>query len=209
MMKAARTASLDGTTDGKKDFMVLPGTHVTHARQGAHRGGHVAHDRRGYQPGPHRSRARRHRRHRARHDREARIALATFDGSGIPTLPFMGKNLMAHLRSNLVFRVPRTAIPGLSATINELQTAALFVKGRATRPNNDLIGRFHLQIAASGGASTVGGEDELFRKIPDVDFYRPAAQLHRHACGLRDPRPGRDGGGGSDQLRRASEPRGP
>ena len=28
MMKAARVASLDGTTDGKKDFMVLPGTHA-------------------------------------------------------------------------------------------------------------------------------------------------------------------------------------
>ena len=28
MMKAARTASLDGTTDGKKDFMVLPDTHA-------------------------------------------------------------------------------------------------------------------------------------------------------------------------------------
>ena len=45
------------------------------------------------------------------------------------------------------------------------------MKGRATRANGDLIGRFHLQIAASGGGSTVGGEDELFRKIPDVDFY--------------------------------------
>ena len=83
----------------------------------------------------------------------------------------MGKNLIAHLRSNLVFRVPRAAIPGLSATTNELQTSALFVKGRATRANGDLIGRFHLQIAASGGGNTVGGEDELFRKVPDVDFY--------------------------------------
>jgi hypothetical protein len=53
----------------------------------------------------------------------------------------------------------------LEAATNELQTAALFVKGRATRANGDLIGRFHLQIAASGGASTIGGEDELFRKI--------------------------------------------
>ena len=44
---------------------------------------------------------------------------------------------------------------------------------------------------------------------PGRRFLRPAAQLHGHACGLRDPRPGRDGGGGSDRLRRASEPRGP
>ena len=139
----------------------------------------------------------------------ARLALASFDGSGLPTLPLMGKNLMAHLRSNLVFRVPRTAIPGLSATINELQTAALFVKGRATRPNGDLLGHFHLQIAASGGGSTVGAEDELFRKVPDVDFLRSAAHLDRHACGHRDPRHRRDGAGGSDQSRRTSEPRGP
>ena len=41
----------------------------------------------------------------------ARLARVSFDGSGIPTLPLMGKNLMAHLRSNLAFRVPRTSIP--------------------------------------------------------------------------------------------------
>ena len=45
------------------------------------------------------------------------------------------------------------------------------MKGRATRANGDLLGRFHLQIAASGGGNTVGGEDELYRKIPDIDFY--------------------------------------
>src|SRR6185436_2368751 len=82
-----------------------------------------------------------------------------------------GKNLMAHLRSNMVFRVPRAAIPGLSATTNELQAAALFVKGRVTRANGDLVGRYHLQITATGGGTTVGSEDELFKKVPDVDFF--------------------------------------
>ena len=101
----------------------------------------------------------------------ARLALASFEGSGLPTLPLIGKNLIAHLRSNLVIRVPRAAISGLSAAANELQTAALFVKGRATRQNGDLIGQFHLQISASGGGNSVGAEDELFRKVPDVDFY--------------------------------------
>ncbi|MGE5306552.1 MAG: family 16 glycoside hydrolase [Alphaproteobacteria bacterium] len=101
----------------------------------------------------------------------ARLALLSFDGTGIPTLPLMGKNLMAHLRSNLVIRVPRSAIPGLSATTNELQSSSLFLKCRATRPNGDLLGHFHLQITATGGGNTVGSEDELFRKIPDVDFY--------------------------------------
>ena len=99
------------------------------------------------------------------------MALASFEGSGLPTLPLIGKNLIAHLRSNLVIRVPGAAISGLSAAANELQTAALFVKGRATRQNGDLIGQFHLQISASGGGNSVGAEDELFRKVPDVDFY--------------------------------------
>ncbi len=101
----------------------------------------------------------------------ARLALVSFDSTGIPTLPLMGKNLLAHLRSNLVIRVPRAAIPGLTAITNELQTSALFVKGRATQPNGDLLGYFHLQISATGGGNTVGAEDELFKKIPDVDFF--------------------------------------
>ena len=101
----------------------------------------------------------------------ARLALVSFDGTSIPTLPLMGKNLIAHVRSNLVFRMPRAAIPGLSPTTNELQTSALFVKGRATAPNGDFLGHFHLQITASGGGNTVGSEDELFRKVPDVDFF--------------------------------------
>ena len=101
----------------------------------------------------------------------ARLALASFEGTGLPTLQLIGKNLIAHLRSNLVIRVPRAAISGLSAAATELQTAALFVKGRATRQNGDLLGRFHLQISASGGGNTVGAEDELFRKVPDVDFF--------------------------------------
>jgi 3-keto-disaccharide hydrolase/GMC oxidoreductase len=83
----------------------------------------------------------------------------------------MGENLIAHLRSNLVVRIPRTAIPGLSASTNELQASALFVKCRAMSNTGQLLGRFHLQISASGGGSTVGAEDELFRKVPDVDFF--------------------------------------
>src|SRR5678810_353187 len=46
-----------------------------------------------------------------------------------------------------------------------------FVKGRFTAPIGD-VGHFHLQITASGGGSNVGSEDELFRKVPDVDFYQ-------------------------------------
>ena len=101
----------------------------------------------------------------------ARLALLSFSGTGIPTLPLMGKNLIGHLRSNLIIRVPRASIARLAATANELQTSALFVKCRAKTANGDLLGHFHIQITATGGGNTVGSEDELFRKVPDVDFF--------------------------------------
>jgi hypothetical protein len=34
-----------------------------------------------------------------------------------------------------------------------------------------VLGHFHLQISATGGGNTGGAEDELFRKIPDIEFY--------------------------------------
>ena len=176
LMKAARTAAAEFTgDDAHKDFMILPGTHVkslstTQTATGGWRVSGVETSN-GFIPlapggvavialGTIES---------------ARLALVSFDGTSIPTLPLMGKNLIAHLRSNMVFRVPRAAIPGLSPTTNELQAAALFVKGRVTRPNGDLVGRFHLQITATGGGTLVGSEDELFRKVPDVDFFEQLA----------------------------------
>jgi hypothetical protein len=172
LMKAARTAASDSHgDDSTKEFMVLPDTHVVSLRttptaagtwritgvdtsngfmESAPAGVAVV---------------------ALGTIESARLALVSFDGSGLPTFPLIGKNLIAHLRSNVVIRVPRTAVPGLSPTVNEVQTAAFFVKCRGTRPNGDLLGRFHLQITATGGGSTVGAEDELFRKIPDVDFF--------------------------------------
>ena len=172
LMKAARTAYCDaGGDDTKKEFMVLPDAHVValrtaHTRFGTWRivgvdtsvgfielaPGGVAVIALGT-------------------IENTRLALLTFAGTGIPTLPLMGKNLLGHVRSNLVIRVPRTANPRLSATTNELQVSALFVKCRAHRANGDLLGHFHLQITATGGGNRVGSEDELFRKIPDIDIF--------------------------------------
>lgn len=79
----------------------------------------------------------------------------------------MGKNLVAHLRSNLTIRVPRTAIAAnLPPTvIPSLQCSALFVKGRA--PNGRT---FHFQITAAGlNKLGVDSEAELFKKIPTLE----------------------------------------
>jgi choline dehydrogenase-like flavoprotein len=98
-----------------------------------------------------------------------RLALLSFNG--MPNYANIGKNLMAHLRSNLQFRIPRKALePQLSPSIKELQSSALFVKGRATRTDGSVIGHFHQQITASGlGFVDSNSEAELFKTIPDLD----------------------------------------
>lgn len=81
-----------------------------------------------------------------------RLALHSF-----PTL-LMGRNLMAHVRSDFTVRVRRSALPPVPGHV---QTAAMLVRGAAPS------GRFHLQVTAS---THVAGSDELlFRMIPDLD----------------------------------------
>ncbi len=73
--------------------------------------------------------------------------------------PLMGRNLMAHLRTDLAFRIRRTALPSSGPLV---QTAALLVRG-ATAGR-----RFHLQLTASTSA---GGSDALlYQMIPDLDI---------------------------------------
>jgi choline dehydrogenase-like flavoprotein len=82
----------------------------------------------------------------------------------------MGHNLMAHLRSNLTIRVPRTAISGLPAVPPALEVSALFVKAKATVGGAERF--MHLQITASGLTATGrDSEAELFKKIPDLDHF--------------------------------------
>lgn len=97
----------------------------------------------------------------------ARLALLSFEG--INNYNLIGQNLMAHLRSNLTIRIPRTSVKGLSAALKSLEASAMFVKGSHDRENGEKA-FFHLQITASGvAAPTTDSEAELFKKIPDYD----------------------------------------
>ncbi|WP_447986856.1 family 16 glycoside hydrolase [Nitrospira sp. Nam74] len=171
LIKAARTAFSDSNgNDATKEFMVLPNTHVLSLRKTPTAsntwrvtGVDTSNGFIELAPGGVAVVA-------LGTIESARLALASFDGTGIPTYPLMGKNLMAHLRSNLVVRVPRAAIKDLPPITNELQTSALFLKC-AAKKNGNIFGYFHLQISATGGGNTAGAEDELFRKVPDIDFF--------------------------------------
>lgn len=79
----------------------------------------------------------------------------------------MGKNLIAHLRSNLTIRIPKAAIAANlpPMTIPSLQVSALLVKGKAANGKT-----YHFQITASG-LSKLGAdsEAELFKKVPTLE----------------------------------------
>ena len=99
-----------------------------------------------------------------------RIALHTLPNSH----GLIGRNLMAHLRSNLTFRVKRSDFGealdlAKHPELHDLQVSALFVKGIHTHIDGQL-GHFHFQITASG-AGTLGtnSEAQLFKKIPNID----------------------------------------
>jgi choline dehydrogenase-like flavoprotein len=87
-----------------------------------------------------------------------RIALHSFPTS------LMGRNLMAHVRSDFTVRVKRSALPTVPAHV---QTAAFLVRG--VTPS----GRFHLQVTAS--THNAGSDELLFRMVPDVEILN--AQL--------------------------------
>lgn len=96
----------------------------------------------------------------------ARLALTSFPL--IANAGLIGQNLMAHLRSNLTIRIPRSALP--AGLPNELQASALFVKGKHTH-GDGTVSHFHLQITAAGlDRPGTDSEAELFKKIPDIDL---------------------------------------
>ncbi len=99
-----------------------------------------------------------------------RLALNTFNESlAWRAAQRMGRNLLAHLRSNMTIRIPVGALTQLPPAASEaLQTSALFVKGRTMVDGEERY--FHLQITASGLSPLgVNSEAELFKKIPDIE----------------------------------------
>jgi choline dehydrogenase-like flavoprotein len=114
------------------------------------------------------------------------LALGTIENTRlarnmVPEKPLIGRNLMAHLRSNLTFRIPR--LPSLDPSslppgtpqeeiqkLRELQISALFVKGIHKHPIDNSKGHYHFQITASGvGELGMNSEAELFKKIPNIE----------------------------------------
>jgi hypothetical protein len=100
-----------------------------------------------------------------------RFALDLFPGHKL-----IGRNFMAHLRSNVVCRVERPAFAELEGR-KDLSVSALFVKGRH-RFNDGSFGHFHVQITASGVSADTdtGSEVELWKKVPDAEFVNAHAQ---------------------------------
>src|SRR3954447_2925048 len=144
LMKAARLSyQRSGDDDVKKRLMVVADCHVTRL---VTEGGRVTRveTQRGAVPVP--------------EGGVVVIAAATLESTRLAQLSFgdvpnaglPGKNLIAHLRSNLTIRVPRTSIAGLAAAVKELQASALFVKGRHQYSQDGSFGHFHLQITAAG-----------------------------------------------------------
>jgi hypothetical protein len=75
----------------------------------------------------------------------------------------MGRNLMAHWRSNIFVRINRNGFDPSNILPPAVQTAALLVRGSTAQ------GKFHLQVTAS--ADRLGNSDALlFRMIPDIDL---------------------------------------
>ena len=88
-----------------------------------------------------------------------RLALLSWPRSG-PEL--MGRNLISHVRSNMYFKVRKSALDPGHTLPNALQAAALLVRGAT--PD----GKFQIQVTAS---ADMGGNADalLYSMVPDID----------------------------------------
>jgi GMC oxidoreductase len=89
-----------------------------------------------------------------------RLSLNSFPVNG------MGANLMAHVRSNTLARVPRADL-GLGAPA-KLETGMLLVRGKVPI-SGGRTHHFHLQVIAASNLGSVP-DSQVFTQIPDVDL---------------------------------------
>lgn len=92
-----------------------------------------------------------------------RLALISFPTSpNDPGRELIGRNLISHVRSNMYFKVRRSALDPGNTLPSLLQTGALLVRGAASQ------GKFQIQVTAS---ADMGGNADalLYTMIPDID----------------------------------------
>ena len=150
LVQAARLAQAEtGGNDGHKRLMVVPNCHVTRLETVVEEGvGRVVAVHVGGGPPvtiPERG--------------VVVLALGTIESTRLALLSFpgtvgydqIGTNLLSHVRSNHTFRIPREALAQLPVGLADLETSALFVKGRTTHHATDgTESHFHLQVTAAG-----------------------------------------------------------
>jgi len=95
-----------------------------------------------------------------------RLALVSFPTRpDNPAAELMGRNLMAHWRSNFFVRIRRSAFDPNQTLPKNLDTGALLVRGSTSQ------GKFQIQVTAS--ADQKGNSDALlFSMIPDVELLK-------------------------------------
>lgn len=104
-----------------------------------------------------------------------RLALDSFPSSPFAQDERMGRNLAAHMRSDVVVSVPlehlgAAVAPATGAAVPDpaaepLDAAALLLQGRSRH------GSFHLELTAVSGDAD-GASERLYRMIPDLDLFR-------------------------------------
>jgi hypothetical protein len=120
----------------------------------------------------------------------ARLALDSLPG--IPGGQHVGKNLMAHVRTNARFVVSREhKVNGVALfdklKIQQIEMSGVQLRGRIKHPDNTQ-GHFHLQVVASGRPSDDDSDAEIFRKVPDIDqfqWFREATKDNQIGIAIR------------------------
>ena len=172
--------------DVRKRLMIVPCCHVLRLECAA--------DERRRTPRlgrPHGTRALAHRKrreshHRLRHHREHAACAAVLRQRGR-----IGRNLLAHLHSNVDIRVPRAALAALPGGADALEASALFVKGQHrgfAKPDGHTRRRRSLPFPGHRFRRRRGrdhSEAELSKRLPTSTPSRPTGRRATHTSSSR------------------------